>query len=162
MKSRWKPGVTVAAVVEYEGKFLLVEEQTPSGLRLNNPAGHLEAGESLIEACIRETREETAYQFTPQALVGSYLWRAPATTGTKASDTGAENGYLRFAFCGTLGVHYPDQALDSGIERALWLSIDALRSSVERHRSPLVLQCIEDYMRGCRYPLELLTTLTQR
>ncbi len=151
MTPRWKPGVTVAAVVENQGKFLLVEEETPSGLRLNNPAGHLDAGESLIEACIRETREESAYQFTPQALVGSYLWRA-------SDGSGDPSGYLRFAFCGVLGAHDPTQALDHGIVRTLWLSLDEVRASAARHRNPLVLQCIEDYLRGCRYPLELLYT----
>ena len=158
MNTRWKPGVTVAAVVEHAGKFLLVEEQTRSGLRLNNPAGHLEAGESLTQACTRETREETAYQFTPQALVGSYLWRAPTANAPAADATAEENGYLRFAFCGELGVHYPQQALDTGIQRVLWLSLEELRTSVAQHRSPLVLQCIEDYVRGCRYSLEFLYT----
>ena len=151
MDTRWKPNVTVAAVIERAGQFLLVEEQTEQGLRLNNPAGHLDCGESPAQACVRETLEETAYGFTPRALVGIYLSRQQ-TAG------GHDTTYLRFAFCGELGSHEPDRVLDTGIVRALWLSTDEIRACSARHRSPLVLQCLEDYLAGKRYPLDLVHT----
>ena len=156
MHKRWKPNVTVAAVIERDTKFLLVEEHTPQGLRLNNPAGHLDPGESLLAACIRETREETAYRFRPQALVGVYLARA----GSSAMETGAADNvtYLRFAFCGELGELLTHRALDHGITRTLWLSADEVRASRARHRTPVLLQCVEDYLAGARHPLELLHT----
>ncbi len=145
----WKPAATVAAVVERGGRFLLVEEETRDGLRLNQPAGHLDPGESLIEACARETLEETAWRFTPAQLVGVYLWRAGADTAST---------YLRFAFTGVLGEHLADRALDAGIVRALWLSADELQARADRHRSPLVMRCVQDYLRGQRYPIDLLYT----
>jgi len=154
---RWRPSATVAAVIEHQGKFLLVEEHTPEGLRLNNPAGHLDPGESPVQACVRETLEETAYAFTPEALVGVYLSRferPPSATRPKGEDI----TYLRFAFCGSLGALEQGRRLDYGIVRTLWLSPDELRASRALHRSPLVLQCMEDYLAGKRYPLELLTT----
>lgn len=151
MDSRWKPNVTVAAVIEQEGRFLLVEEETEQGLRLNNPAGHLDCGESPAQACIRETLEETAHAFTPTALVGIYLSRQHRADGQDIT-------YLRFAFCGTLGAHDPTRALDAGIVRTLWLSADEIRACPERHRSPLVLQCLEDYLAGQRHPLGLVHT----
>ena len=154
---RWKPSATVAAVVEHQGKFLLVEEHTPEGLRLNNPAGHLDPGESPQEACARETLEETAYAFTPTALVGIYLSRferAPSASRPKGEDI----TYLRFAFCGQLGALQSGRRLDYGIVRALWLTPDEIRASQALHRSPLVVQCMEDYLAGKRYPLELVTT----
>ena len=113
MPHRWKPNVTVAAIVEHEGRFLLVEEETADGLRLNNPAGHLDPGESPVDACIREVLEETAYDFEPEALVGMYLNRFTRT-------------------------------------------LDEIRACRERHRSPLLLQCLEDYLAGRRAPLELI------
>ena len=143
----WKPNVTVAAVIEQEGKFLLVEEQTTQGLLFNQPAGHLEANESLVNATIRETLEESAYQFQPQHLVGIYRWHA-ATSDTT---------YLRFAFTGQIIKHYPERTLDEGIVRAVWMSPDEIRECQSRHRSPLILRCVEDYLAGKRYPLELLT-----
>lgn len=152
MNTRWKPHVTVAAVIEQAGRFLLVEEQTADGLRLNNPAGHLDAGESPAQACSRETLEETAYAFQPDALIGIYLSRQ--RTAHDAQDI----TYLRFAFCGELGARDPNRALDHGIVRTLWMSADEIRSSTHRHRSPLVLQCVEDYMLGRRYPPELVHT----
>lgn len=142
----WKPNVTVAAVVERNGKFLLVEEETDGGLMFNQPAGHLEPEESLVAAAARETLEETAYQFIPRHLVGIYRWRHPERSIT----------YLRFAFGGTLGEHNPDRPLDQGIVRAVWLTAEEIRASCGRHRSPLVLRCVEDYLRGVRAPLELL------
>ncbi len=156
MNARWKPSVTVAAVIERDGRFLLVEEHTPEGLRLNNPAGHLEPGESPQDGCVREVLEETAHGFTPTALVGVYLSRfvRPATTTT------AEEAitYLRFAYCGQVGAFHPDRTLDDGIVRTLWLTADEVRASQARHRSPLVVQCMEDYLRGQRFGLELVHT----
>ncbi|WP_367847865.1 NUDIX hydrolase [Rhodoferax sp. WC2427] len=152
MKHRWKPSVTVAAVVEHEGRFLLVEEHTPEGLRLNNPAGHLEPGESLAEACARETLEETATSFTPTALVGVYQARLLPANSTEFTT------YLRFAFCGTLGDFHPGRRLDHGIKRTLWMTPAEIRASTHRHRSPMLLRGIEDYLAGRRFPLDLVYT----
>ena len=158
MNTRWKPSVTVAAVIskQVDGvqKFLLVEEQTRDGLKLNNPAGHLDPGESLVQGCARETLEETAFYFTPTALVGVYMSRFEQVQ----SDGVLDITYLRFAFCGELGAHVEGQALDVGIVRTLWLTADEIRSSHDRHRSPLLLRCMEDYLAGRRYPLDLFTT----
>jgi 8-oxo-dGTP pyrophosphatase MutT (NUDIX family) len=143
----WKPNVTVAAVVERDGRFLLIEEETERGALYNQPAGHLEAGESLIDAVIRETLEESAYHFTPTALLGvyHYYYRPNDTT------------YMRFAFRGDLTGHDPLRTLDAGILRALWLGADEIRASSERHRTPLVVRCVEDFLAGRRYPLDLIT-----
>ncbi len=142
------PHVTVAAIIERDGRFLLVEEQTPQGLRLNNPAGHLEPGEDLLQAVVRETLEETAHAFRPEALVGVY------------QNHGERNGqllhYVRFAFRGELGAADEHRALDQGIVRVLWMSLDELRASRSRHRSPAVLQCALDHAAGRRWPLQLL------
>ena len=156
MNTRWKPSATVAAVIEQDGRFLLVEEHTPEGLRLNNPAGHLDPGESPASGCARETLEETAYQFTPTALVGIYLSRflRPETNGRPAEDI----TYLRFAYCGTLGTFDAARTLDAGIVRTVWLTPEQVRESAARHRSPLVVRCMEDYLKGNRYPLDLVTT----
>jgi len=156
--TRWKPSATVAAVIAREvagvTEFLLVEEHTQDGLRLNNPAGHLDPGESPIEGCAREALEETAFHFRPTALVGVYLSRFE-----KRVNGALENiTYLRFAFCGELGAFVAGQALDEGIVRTLWMSADAIRACPERHRSPLLLKCMEDYLAGRRYPLSLITT----
>lgn len=160
MNKRWKPSVTVAAVIERDfggvRKFLLVEEQTRDGLRLNNPAGHLDPGESPEQACARETLEETAFHFTPTAIVGIYLSRFEQAAAGRA--TPLDITYLRFAFCGELGEHVPGQALDEGIVRTVWLSADEIRACPHRHRSPLLLTCLEDYLAGRRYPLDLVTT----
>lgn len=152
---RWSPSVTVAAVIEDGARpprFLLVEEHTPEGLRLNNPAGHLDPGEGPQQGVVREALEETARVFTPAALVGVYLSRfvRPAT--------GEDVTYLRLAYSGTVGEPLPGRALDTGIVRTLWLTLQELRDSAARHRSPLVLQCIEDHLAGRRYPLEVVTT----
>ena len=152
MTIRWKPNVTVAAVVEKKGKFLLVEEHTSEGLKLNNPAGHLDPGESPADGCARETLEETACRFTPTALVGVYLSRL------QRAATGEDVTYLRFAFCGEVGDADPALALDHGIVRTLWLTADEIRACPERHRSPLLLRCVDDYLAGVRYPLALVTT----
>ena len=142
----WKPNVTVAAVVERDGCFLVVEEETDDGLRFNQPAGHLDEGESLVQAAAREALEETAHRFRPEFLVGIYQWPRPAGDIT----------YLRFAFGGAITGFDPDRPLDSGIVRAVWMSLDELRATRERHRSPLILQCCEDYIAGRRFPLDLI------
>ncbi|MDO8448754.1 MAG: NUDIX hydrolase [Rhodoferax sp.] len=152
MDTRWKPSVTVAAIIEQNGKFLLVEEHTPEGLRLNNPAGHLDPGESPIQGCAREALEETTHIFTPTALVGVYLSRL------QRASTGEDITYLRFAFCGTLGDVVVGRTLDTGIVRTLWLSPDEIRASAARHRSPLLLRCMEDHLRGQRFALDLVYT----
>jgi len=144
------PAATVAALIEREGRFLIVEERTRDGLRLNQPAGHLEPGESLLDACARETLEETGLRFVPAQLVGVYLWRNGAAESAPS--------YLRFAFCGVLGEAVAGRALDAGIVRTLWLTADELARQTARHRSPLVMRCVDDYLRGQRYPIDLLYT----
>lgn len=147
---RWKPSVTVAAIIESGGRFLLVEEETPEGLMLNQPAGHLDEGESPIAAVARETLEETARPFVPEALVGVYMARFQRPSREE------DVTYLRLAFCGQAGEAIAGQALDKGIVRTLWLSLDELRASSARHRSPLLLQCVEDYVAGRRLPLDAI------
>ena len=160
MNTRWKPNVTVAAVIEkhFDGvqKFLLVEEQTRDGLKLNNPAGHLDPGESPAQGCVRETLEETAFHFKPTAVVGVYLSRFERSQPTQ--DEPLDITYLRLTFCGELGDEVLGQPLDEGIVRTVWLSADEIRACVPRHRSPLLLTGIEDYLAGQRYPLGLITT----
>ncbi len=148
-KQQFKPNTTVAAIIEQNGKFLLVEEKTNRGNRYNQPAGHLEDNETLIQAVIRETMEEAAYEFTPEALLGIYQWKHPHNDTT----------YLRFAFIGKAGVHFPMQELDEGIVQALWMGIDEIRDKQNLMRSPQVLTCIEDYLSGKIYPLEVITNL---
>lgn len=152
MSTRWKPNVTVAAIIEREGRYLLIEEETPEGLRLNNPAGHLDPGESPEQGVVRETLEETAHAFTPTALVGLYLSRfqRPAT--------GEDITYLRMAYTGELGACDPQRPLDTGIVRTLWMTPEEVRASAARHRSPLVLRCIEDHLAGQRLPLTAIHT----
>ena len=149
---RFRPSVTVAALIERDGRYLLVEEHTPEGLRLNNPAGHLEPGESLLEAVVREALEETARAFVPEALVGVYLARL------RRDATGEDVHYLRFAFCGTVGEPEPGRRLDEGIVRTLWLTPREVEAGRERHRSPLLWQCVADHQAGRRFPLALLGT----
>ncbi|WP_342131368.1 NUDIX hydrolase [Hydrogenophaga sp. OTU3427] len=153
MNLRWKPHVTVAAIIEREGRYLLVEEHTPDGLRLNNPAGHLDPGERPQDGCAREALEETAHHFLPTALVGIYMAHA---TGTAAKPEGTT--YLRLAFSGELGAAEPGRALDDGIVRTLWMTLDEVRDSAARHRSPVVLQCVLDHHAGKRYPLDMVYT----
>jgi 8-oxo-dGTP pyrophosphatase MutT (NUDIX family) len=148
--TRWKPSVTVAAVIEQDGRFLLVEEHTADGLRLNNPAGHLEAGESLAQAVEREALEETARCFSPSHLIGVYLARV------RRGDE--DITYLRFAFAGSVGEPEPGRALDAGIVRTLWLTPAEIEASRERHRSPLLWRCVQDHLAGRRYPVDLLNT----
>ena len=152
MDMRWKPSVTVAGVIERDGRFLLVEEETAEGLRLNNPAGHLDPGESPAQGCAREVLEETAWEFRPTALVGIYLSRF------QRAATGEDITYLRFAFCGELAAHHAARALDTGIVRTLWLTPDEVRASAARHRSPLVLRCLADFLAGQRLPLSCVYT----
>ena len=152
MNTRWKPSVTVAAIIERDGRYLLVEEHTPEGLRLNNPAGHLDPGESPLDGCAREALEETAYAFQPTALVGVYLSRM------QRPSTGEDITYLRFAFCGDLGAHDAQRTLDDGIVRTVWMTPDEVRASTHRHRSPLILRCMEDHLAGQRHALSLIYT----
>lgn len=149
---RFKPSVTVAAVIPHGGRYLMVEEQTPEGLRINQPAGHLEQGESPLEAVVREAREETAHALTVQAVLGLYMARfqRPAT--------GEDVTYLRMAFIGEVGAPLPGLALDEGIVRWLWLDADEIQAADRegRTRSALVWQCVQDHQAGQRHPLSLL------
>jgi ADP-ribose pyrophosphatase YjhB (NUDIX family) len=142
----WKPNVTVAAVVERGGRFLLVEEDTERGRLYNQPAGHLDEGESLLHAVARETLEETAHRFEPTELLGVYQYRSTADKVT----------YIRFAFTGVVTGHDPARALDTGIVRAVWLAPEEIRAEASRHRSPLVMRCVDDYLSGKRHPLSIL------
>lgn len=144
--SIWMPHVTVAAVVEQEGRFLMVEEHTSEGLQLNQPAGHWEQGESLLDAVVRETLEESAWHFVPSALLGVYHWRMPYLDRT----------YLRFAFVGNVQGFDAGRQLDIGIVRTLWLTPTEISESIDRLRSPLVQQCVQDYLAGVRFPLAVL------
>lgn len=145
----WKPHVTVAAVIERDGKFLLVEEETDSGIRYNQPAGHLECREALTDAVVREVLEETGCTFVPQYLIGVYNWRNEAKDLT----------YLRFAFGGEVVAHDAQRQLDAGIIAAHWLSLDEIQAVQARLRSPMVMRCMNDYLSGQRCPLELLKDL---
>ena len=129
----------------------LIVLDTTDERTLNDAAGHLDPGESPIEGCVRETLEETAHAFTPTTLVGIYMARSSHRTGSKEDVT-----YLRFAFAGTLGAQEAGRALDKGIVRTVWMSADEIRACVPRHRSPLLLQCVEDHLAGKRYPLDLI------
>lgn len=146
MNTPWKPNVTVAAIIERGGLFLMVEEETPDGLQFNQPAGHLDEGESLITACARETLEETAWHFAPTQLIGIYQWPRPQGDIT----------YLRFAFSGTLGTHDQNRTLDTGIVRAVWMTPEEIKATQNRHRSPLIWQCVTDYLAGQRFPLSII------
>lgn len=150
MDQRWRPSVTVAAVIERDGRFLMIEEETSEGLRINNPAGHLDPGETPAEGCAREALEETAWHFRPTHLLGVYISRFQRAT------TGEDITYLRFAFTGELGAEEPGRALDHGIVRTLWMTPDELRATADRHRSPLVLRCLEDYLVGVRLPMSAI------
>lgn len=145
----WKPHATVAAVIENEGRFLLVQELISGRSVYNQPAGHLEDDETLIEAVIRETREETAWEFLPESLIGIYQWRHP------------ENGetFMRTTFSGNALHHDQDRELDACIQRTLWLTPEEIRNQHDRLRSPMVLRTIEDYLAGVRYPLALLSPI---
>jgi len=142
----WKPSVTVAAVIERQGKFLLVEERIDGRLVLNQPAGHLDPGESLVEACAREVMEETAHPFEPTALVGVYRWHYPEKDVT----------FLRFCFKGNLAGQL-SRPLDKEIVRLHWLTADEVKDRQAQHRSPLVQRCVEDFLAGRGFPLELFS-----
>jgi NADH pyrophosphatase NudC (nudix superfamily) len=146
----FKPDVTVAAVIHRDNQFLLVEEHIGSRLVLNQPAGHLEEGESLVDAVIRETLEESAWHFSPKELVGVYLWKQPETG----------RSFLRIAICGDVTQHEPQRRLDHGIERTLWLPREQIVAKSARLRSPMVLRCVDDYLNGNRYPLDVLRHLS--
>ena len=150
MSPVWKPNVTVAAVIERAGRFLLVEEETSDGVRLNQPAGHLDPGETLLEAVSREALEETACRFTPDALLGVYMARS-GNAGDAERVT-----YVRFAFTGQLDAQEAGRALDVGILRTLWLSADEIRARAAIHRSPLVMKCVDDYLAGQRFSLSVV------
>ena len=145
----WTPHVTVAAVIEQDGRFLLVQERESGRTVFNQPAGHLEDGESLVAAVIRETLEETGWQFRPEAIIGMYRWRHPVKRVT----------YLRVTFAGSGLGHDADLPLDEAIEDTLWMSFDELRRQPHMLRSPLVLKSIEDYLAGARYPLSVLADI---
>jgi len=144
-----RPVVTVAMIVVRDASFLLVEEATSAGVRLNQPAGHLEAGETLVAAAVRETLEETGYRVTPTALVGIYRWQAREGGAT----------FIRFAFAGEVVGHDGGRALDVGILRVLWAPYDEVVARRASHRSPLVLRCVDDYRAGSRRPLDDITEL---
>ena len=147
--TRQRPAVSVATIVERDGRFLLVEERTRGGLRLNQPAGHLEAGETLEAGAIRETLEESAWRVEVTGLVGIYLWQPPDS----------RRAYLRFSFAATARVQEPARALDVGIVRALWMTAAEMRACLARHRTPLVMRCVDDYLAGRRMPLDCIATL---
>jgi 8-oxo-dGTP pyrophosphatase MutT (NUDIX family) len=144
-----KPEITVAAITESDGRFLVVEERINQRLVFNQPAGHVEHGESLLKAVIREVREETAWRFEPASLVGVYLWRSPESGITT----------MRFAFCGTVDDHQAAQPLDHGIIGTHWLTRTDLQKREHALRSPLVMRCIEDYLGGKRHPLDSVADL---
>src|SRR5450830_25525 len=146
----WKPNTTVAAIVEIDGKFLLVEEDTADGIRLNQPAGHLEDGETLLQAVVREAQEESAYTVQPEALLGIYQWRLVEKDIT----------YMRFAFIASIIAHDAKQKLDAGIIRAIWMDAGEIKANRHRLRSPQVLQCVEDYLAGQRFPLGVITHIS--
>lgn len=145
----WKPHATVAAIIEKEGRFLMVEEEIDGLIVYNQPAGHLEPDETLYDAVIRETDEEAAWEFLPKHITGMYLWKQDNHDRT----------FLRLAFCGKCQHHKPEQKLDSDITRALWMSRDDIINKQSQLRSPLVLRCIDDYLAGCRYPLDMLINI---
>ena len=145
----WQPDVTVATLVVADGRLLCVEERANGRLVLNQPAGHLEPDESLLDAALRETLEETGWEVRLTAFVGAYQWRA--------AETGRH--YLRFAFAAEPVAHDPARPLDEGIVRALWMAPSELRAAADRHRSPLVWQAVADYLAGSRHPLALVAHL---
>jgi 8-oxo-dGTP pyrophosphatase MutT (NUDIX family) len=142
----WKPHATVAAIIERENKFLMVEELIRGERLYNQPAGHLDPDESLIDAVIRETQEESAWQFIPEAVTGIYLWKHPGNGET----------FLRVAVCGSCINHDEQQPLDDGILKAVWKSREELVQDPHKLRSPMVINCIDDYLAGKRYPLDML------
>lgn len=146
-----RPDLTVAAIVERDGQFLLVEERAGNAMVFNQPAGHVERGEELIAAVIRETLEETAWSFRPESLTGIYLWEQPEK----------QKSFVRFTFCGQVTTHDPERRLDRGIARAVWMDRAQIAAREPRLRSPMVLKCVDDYLEGRRYPLNVVQSLLQ-
>ena len=144
----WRPTVTVAAVLERDGRFLMIEEESHGARVLNQPAGHWEPGETLVEACSRETMEESAHEFRPTAVIAIYRWRF------QRGDE--DNTFLRFTFAGDVGAHHAERALDREIVGTLWMTADEIRAARSRHRSPLVMRSIDDYLAGRRHDLALI------
>lgn len=140
------PHITVACVIEKDGKFLIVEEKASGKRVYNQPAGHVEAGETLIAAAIRETREETGWTVKPTALLGLYVYTSPHNQVT----------YYRTCFVAEALEHNPDQGLDDGIIQTLWLSSEELQAQSTKWRSPIVYQSIEDYLNGKRFSLDCI------
>lgn len=143
---QWKPNTTVAAIVQRGDKFLLVEEAADEYIVYNQPAGHLEKNETLLEAIQREVMEETAYEFIPESVVGLYLYPNPHI----------DIIYFRVCFQGRCGQHFPERSLDDGIIRTVWFNREELEQQREKLRSPMVLNCIDDYLAGETYPLDIL------
>lgn len=146
----WQPDVTVATVVVREGRLLMVEERANGDLVFNQPAGHLEPDESLADAALRETREETGWDVELTAFIGAYQWKAVNPDGSGGRH------YLRFAFAAEPVAHDPARQLDEGIVQALWMTPAELQLARARHRSPLVWQVVADYLAGRRSPLSML------
>jgi len=145
----WDARLTVATIIERDGRFLIVEEYADGEeLVYNQPAGHLDEAETLAAAAIRETLEETAWEVQVEAIVGLYYWTHPQG-----------HTFIRTCFAGQALQHHPDQPLDHGIERALWLTRDEIAALGPKLRSPMVLRCVDDYLAGQRYPLELFSYL---
>jgi 8-oxo-dGTP pyrophosphatase MutT (NUDIX family) len=145
----WNAHITAACVIEREGRFLLVEERIAGGLVLNQPAGHWDEGETLFQAALRETLEESAWDVELTGVLGIYAYKPEEL----------EHGFLRVAFVARALRHHPQRALDNGIERAVWLTREELVAEAARHRSPMVLRCVDDYRSGRRYPLDLVAHL---
>ena len=143
---QWKPNVTVAAVIQKDKRFLIVEEKSNDHIVFNQPAGHLEENETILDAVKREVLEETAWDFKPEILIGIYLCPSPQANIT----------YLRFCFAGSGIKHYPDRSLDESILRAVWMTKEELQANEQKMRSILVLRCIDDYLSGKSYSLDLL------
>lgn len=150
MSAIWTPHLTVAAIIEREGRFLMVEENDNGRIVLNQPAGHVEEHESLAEAVVRETLEESGRHFTPEAIVGLYRWRSPFNHLT----------YLRVAYCGGCSERNRDISLDADIITTHWLSYNELKENAARLRSPLVMRCVDDYLAVQRLPLDLINELS--
>lgn len=149
----WQPDVTVATIVVRDGRLLMVEERANGQMVFNQPAGHLEPDESLQEAALRETREETGWEVRLTAFVGAYQWKAVNADGSDGRH------YLRFAFAAEPVRHHPEQPLDEGILQAVWLTPAELQQQEARHRSPLVWQAVQDYLAGRRSPLSMVQQL---
>ena len=143
----WKPRTTVAAICQRDGRFLLVRESVNGDIVYNQPAGHLDPDETLLQAVVRETLEETRYRFEPRALQGIYRFKP---------DPAADKTYIRFLFRGEVGERL-EGPLDDGIIAAEWLSYEQVYACRAQHRSPMVLQCIDDFLEGPGYPLDVIS-----